>query len=69
MEVKTKRMISLNGTNYQAWKSKMKDLLYVKEYWKSVFSTKMPEDMKEDRREVFIYKLAGSFDSGLTKMF
>jgi len=28
----------LNGTNYQAWKGKMEDLFYVKEYWKPVFA-------------------------------
>ena len=48
MDVNTNRMVSLNGTNYQAWKSKMKDLLYVKEYWREVFSIEMPEDMKAD---------------------
>jgi hypothetical protein len=30
----------------------MKDLLYVKEYWKPVFSTEMPSDMKQDQWEV-----------------
>jgi hypothetical protein len=29
-----------------------KDLLYVKEYWKLVFSTEMPDDMKQDQWEV-----------------
>jgi hypothetical protein len=30
----------------------MKDLFYVKEYWKPMFSTVMPDDMKEDQWEV-----------------
>ena len=47
MEVNTSMMISLNGTNCQAWKGKMEDLLYVKEYWKPVFSTEMPEGIEE----------------------
>jgi hypothetical protein len=69
MEVNTNRMISLNGKNYRAWKSKMKDLLYVKEYWKPVFSTEMPNDMKQDRGRYFIYKLVGLFDNGSMTMF
>jgi hypothetical protein len=52
MEVNTNRMIPFNDTNYQAWKSKMKDFLYVKEYWKQVFSTEMPDDMKQDQWEI-----------------
>ncbi len=42
------RMISLNGLNYQAWKGKMKDLLYVKDYYKPVFLETKPEDKTED---------------------
>ena len=30
MEISTIRMISLNGLNFQSWKEKMKDLLYIK---------------------------------------
>uniref|UniRef100_A0ACD5V194 Uncharacterized protein n=1 Tax=Avena sativa TaxID=4498 RepID=A0ACD5V194_AVESA len=59
MEVNTNRMISLNGTNYQAWKIKMKDLLYVMDYWKLVFSTKMPSDMQEDQWEVLHLQACG----------
>ena len=42
----------MNGTNYQAWKGKMEDLLYVKEYWKPVFSTEMPEGIEEGQWKV-----------------
>jgi hypothetical protein len=52
MEVNTNRIISLNGINYQAWKSKVKDLLYVKEYWKPMFSIEMPSDVKQYQWEV-----------------
>ena len=48
MEANTSRMISLNGTNYQAWKGKMEDLLYVKEYWKPVFAEAKPDDKSDD---------------------
>lgn len=54
MEVNTSIMISLNGTNYQVWKSKMDDLLYVK--WRMIGG-------------FFIVKLVGSFNSGSVTMF
>ena len=47
MKANTNRMISLNGTNYQAWKGKMEDFLYVKEYYKPVFNTEKRENMKK----------------------
>ena len=37
----------------------MKDLLYVKEYWKPVFSSEMPDDMKEDQWEVLHLQACG----------
>jgi hypothetical protein len=37
----------------------MKDLLYVKEYWKLVYSTKMPNDMKEDQWDVLHLQACG----------
>jgi hypothetical protein len=37
----------------------MKDLLYVKEYWKPVFSTEMPSDMKEYQWEVLHVQACG----------
>jgi hypothetical protein len=49
----------LNGTNYQAWKSKMKDLLYVKEYWKPMFTTEMPSEMKQDQGDVLHLQACG----------
>ena len=48
MEENTSRMISVNGTNYQAWKGKIEDLLYVMEYWKPVFATEKPNDKSDD---------------------
>ena len=48
IETNTSRMISLNGTNYQAWKGKIEDLLYVKEYWKPVFAEAKPDDKSDD---------------------
>jgi hypothetical protein len=59
MEVNTNKLISLNGTNYQSWKSKIKDFMYLKEYWKPVFSTEMPSDMKKDPWEVLHLQACG----------
>jgi hypothetical protein len=37
----------------------MKYLMYVKVYWKTVFSTKMLSDMKQDQWEVFHLQACG----------
>ena len=52
-------MISLNGTNYQAWKGKMEDLLYVKEYWKPVFTETKPDDKSDDEWRVLYHQAHG----------
>ena len=44
MEVKTGKMINLNGMNYHIWRNKMKDLLFVTKMHLPVFSTTKPED-------------------------
>ena len=59
MEVNTSRMISLNGTNYQAWKGKMEDLLHVKEYYKPVFATEKPDDKTDDEWKVLHRQACG----------
>lgn len=48
MEVNTSRMISLNGSNYNVWKRKMEDLLYVKGFHVPVFSTEKPERKSDE---------------------
>lgn len=47
MEVRTSKMISLNGSNYQLWKSKMKDLLFVTKMHLPVFSESKPDDKSD----------------------
>jgi transposase InsO family protein len=59
METNTSRMISLNGSNYQAWKGKMEDLLYVKEYWKPVFADAQPDDKSDDEWRVLHRQACG----------
>jgi hypothetical protein len=59
METNTSRMISLSGTNYQAWKGKMEDLLYVKEYWKPVFAETKLDDKSDDDWRVLHHQAYG----------
>ena len=37
-------MITLNGSYYHVWKGNMEDLLYVKDYYLPVFTSKKPEN-------------------------
>ena len=43
MEANTSTMVVLNGTNYQKWKGKMKDLLFVKNLHLPVFASDKPQ--------------------------
>ena len=44
MESNTRRMITLNDSNYHVWKGKMEDLLYVKDYYLPVFAFEKPKN-------------------------
>ncbi|WJX48823.1 hypothetical protein P8452_35337 [Trifolium repens] len=48
MKTNTTRMISLNGSNYNVWKGKMEDLLYVKGFHLPVFSNEKPEGKSDE---------------------
>ena len=48
MDINTKRMICLNGTNYHLWKNKMKDLLFVKSLHLPVFASQKLESKNDD---------------------
>ncbi|KAJ1270585.1 hypothetical protein BS78_06G063600 [Paspalum vaginatum] len=52
-------MVSLSGTNYQAWKGKMEDLLYIKEYRKPVFAEAKPDDKFDDEWRVLHHQACG----------
>jgi hypothetical protein len=47
----------------------MKDLLYINEYWKLVFSTEMPENMKENRWEVLDLQACGFIRQWVSEYF
>ena len=57
MEANTSRIVTLNGVNYAMWKGKMKDLLYVKNFYKPVFTfvktdNKIDEELNLLHRQV-----------------
>ena len=47
MEANRSRMVTLNGVNYAIWKGEMEDLLYIKNFYKPVFTT-VKSDNKTD---------------------
>ena len=55
MEVNTSRMVTLNGVYYAIWKGKLEDLLYVKNFYKPVFTTVKP-DNKTDEEWNFLHR-------------
>lgn len=52
-------MITLNSSNYQLWKGKMEDLLYVKEFHEPVFSEQKPDSMKDEEWRLLHRRVCG----------
>ena len=52
-------MITLNGSNYHVWKGKMEDLLYVKDYYLSVFASEKPENKTDAKRNLLYRQVCG----------
>ena len=52
-------MVNLNGSNYQIWKGKMEDLLYVKDYYMPVFNTDKPEDKTDAEWNILHRQVCG----------
>ena len=48
MDANTSRMITLNVVNYVIWKGKMEDLLYVKNFYKPVFTNVKPDNKTDE---------------------
>ena len=48
MESNTSRMITLNSPNYNIWKEKIEDLLYVKYFHQPVFATEKSSDKTDE---------------------
>ncbi|GKU90802.1 hypothetical protein SLEP1_g4753 [Rubroshorea leprosula] len=59
MEVNQSKMITLNSSNYQLWKGKMEDLLYVKEFHELVFSEQKPNSMKDEEWRLLHRRVCG----------
>ena len=51
MEGNIRKMVCLNGINYNIWKSKMKDLLFVKKMHLPVFSAHKPKNVTHENWE------------------
>lgn len=58
MDADTSRMVSLNRTNYNVWKGKMEDLLYVKGFH-SDFSSKKPDGKSDEEWALFHKQVYG----------
>ena len=59
MEANTSRMVNVNGVNYAIWKGKMKDLLYVKIFYKPVFTTVKPDNMTNEEWSLLHRQVCG----------
>ena len=68
MEVNTTRMVTLNGSNYNIWKAKMEDLLYVKNFHQPVFATEKPIDKTDEEWNLLHRQVCGYISSGLMIM-
>ena len=59
MEANTSRMITLNGVNYAIWKGEKKDLLYVKNFYKPVFTSVKPNNKTNEEWNLFHRQVCG----------
>ena len=59
MEANTSRMVTLNGVNYAIWKGKMEDLLYVKNFYKPVFTTVKPDNKIDEEWNLLHRQVCG----------
>ena len=59
MEANTSIMVTLNGVNYAIWAGKMEDLLYVKNFYKPVFTTVKPNNMTDEEWNLLHRQVCG----------
>ena len=59
MEANTSRMVTLNGVNYAIWKGEMEDLLYVKNFYKPVFTTVKPDNITDEEWSLLHRQVCG----------
>ena len=59
IEPNKSRMITLNGVNYVIWKGKMKDLLYVKNFYKPVFTNVKPDNITDEEWSLLHRQVCG----------
>ena len=52
-------MVTLNSVNYAIWKGKMEDLLYVKNFYKPVFTTVKPDNITDEEWNLWHRQVCG----------
>jgi len=53
MEANISKLINLNGSNYQVCEGKMKNILYVKNYYLLVYETKKLDNNSDEEWNLF----------------
>jgi len=59
METNISRMVTLNDSNYNIWKAKMEDLLYVKNFYKPVFGDEKPSNISDEEWNLLHRQVCG----------
>ena len=59
MDTSSAKMVTLNVSNYQVWKRKMEDILYVNDLHLPVFSDEKPDDKTDREWELCHRKVCG----------
>ena len=60
MDTNSTKMVTLNGSNYQVWKRKMEDILYVNDFLHlSIFFDEKPDDKTDKEWELYNRKVCG----------
>ena len=59
MEANTSRMITLNVVNNAIWKGKMEDFLYVKNFYRPVFTTIKPDNKTDEEWNLLHRQVCG----------
>ncbi|XP_076955381.1 uncharacterized protein LOC143630155 isoform X5 [Bidens hawaiensis] len=59
METNTSRMINLNGSNYQLWKTRTKDFLYVNGFHQPMICSEKPVDKTNEEWNLLHHRVCG----------
>lgn len=59
METNTSRMINLNSSNYQLWKTRMEDFLYVNGFYQPMICSEKPDDKTNEEWNLLRRRVCG----------